>query len=68
MDQATYSIEHAKTARSKCKQCKVEIDKGQLRIGKHFPSERFTEGGSATEWRHPGTKKKNLFFITKLLI
>ena len=54
MEFAVHSIEHAKTGRSSCKQCKTTIEKDELRMGKTFPSERFTEGGKATEWRHPG--------------
>jgi hypothetical protein len=53
MAENTYSIEHAKTGRSKCKKCKSTIEKDELRVAKHFPSERFEEGGSATDWFHP---------------
>jgi hypothetical protein len=65
MENATYSVEHAKTARSKCKQCKVEIAKGELRIGKHFPSDFHEEGGTATEWRHPACMFQHLLRAKK---
>jgi hypothetical protein len=31
----------------------VVINKGELRVGRMYPSERFDEGGTATEWFHP---------------
>ena len=60
-----YSIEHAKTARSKCKKCKTQIEKDELRIGKHYPSERFEEGGSATDWFHPSCMFEHLKRVRK---
>jgi len=49
-----YSIEYAKTGRSACKnsKCKGKIEKDALRIGKKFPSSRFTDDGEQTDWYH----------------
>ncbi|KYR00475.1 SMAD/FHA domain-containing protein [Tieghemostelium lacteum] len=54
MSDAVYRVEYSKTGRSKCKnsKCKDTIEKGEMRIGKIFSSDRFTEGGQATDWFH----------------
>ena len=44
-----YSVEYAKSSRSKCKQCKGKIDNGALRIG----LERDLGDYSQTSWYHP---------------
>jgi len=51
-----YIIEYAKTARANCKlkSCKGTITKGELRVGKKFPSSRFTADGMAINWFHIG--------------
>lgn len=49
---STYSIEHAKSGRSKCKKCKEPIPKGALRIG--VETEDTTGAGyTSTSWTHP---------------
>ncbi|KAN0029725.1 hypothetical protein ACTA71_007861 [Dictyostelium dimigraforme] len=59
MSNNTYRIEYATTGRSSCKQakCKKQIEKGNIRIGAIFPSERFETDGVGTDWFHP-----NCFF------
>ncbi|KAN0015999.1 hypothetical protein ACTFIU_005949 [Dictyostelium citrinum] len=59
MSNNTYRVEYASTGRSSCKQakCKKQIEKGSVRIGAIFPSERFETDGVATDWFHP-----NCFF------
>ncbi|KAF2071785.1 hypothetical protein CYY_006892 [Polysphondylium violaceum] len=54
MSHNTYKIEYAATARSLCKasKCKKGIEKGELRIGKVYPSDRFEPDGVATDWFH----------------
>jgi len=37
MSETTYTIENAKSGRSKCKKCKGKIEKGEHRIGIHSP-------------------------------
>lgn len=32
--------------------CKKKIEKGELRVGKTYPNDRFTEGGTMTDWYH----------------
>lgn len=44
-----YSVEYAKSGRSKCKQCKGKIDSGALRLG----VERDLGDYSQTAWHHP---------------
>lgn len=46
-----YSIERAKSGRSKCKKCKVQIEKGELRLGTTVPAK---DGGDygMTSWTH----------------
>ncbi|KAH3742639.1 Poly(ADP-ribose) polymerase and DNA-Ligase Zn-finger region [Pelomyxa schiedti] len=54
--EASYVVEYAKSARAACKQKKCgdkSIPKGELRIGKVYSCERFTEGGVMTDWYHP---------------
>ncbi|PRP81603.1 hypothetical protein PROFUN_01110 [Planoprotostelium fungivorum] len=50
----TYSVEYAKSARSACKnnKCKKKIEKDAVRIAKKYPSDRFAEGGTQTDWFH----------------
>lgn len=52
-----FVTDYAKTSRAKCKEKKTctnkEIGKGELRIGKQFPSFFFGDGDLMTEWYHP---------------
>eukprot|EP00727_Mastigamoeba_balamuthi_P004120 m51a1_g13705 putative dna ligase 3-like (376) ;mRNA; r:76489-77931 len=61
---AKFVVEYAKTARATCKEKKEcpthTIEKGTLRIGKVYASDRFTEGGEQTEWYHPACIFANL--------
>jgi len=54
MSHNTYRIEYAATGRSLCKgsKCKKGIEKGEIRIGKVYPSDRFETDGVATDWFH----------------
>merc|ERR1712226_277081 len=49
-----YSIEYAKSAQAKCRQCEVKIEKGVVRISKlGFPDEAKKKGvGRVPRWRH----------------
>lgn len=46
-----YTVEYAKSNRSKCVACKAQIDKGSVRCGKLERSEKFD--GEFYVWRHP---------------
>ncbi|WVZ68912.1 hypothetical protein U9M48_017787 [Paspalum notatum var. saurae] len=48
-DEETVSVEYAKSARSTCKGCSVNIDKGALRVGVSFNDPR---GFENTKWYH----------------
>jgi len=54
MAQNNYYVEYATTGRATCKnkKCGKKIDKDILRIGKRFPSARFTDDGEQTDWYH----------------
>lgn len=47
-----YCIEYAKTGRSGCKKCKVQIEKGVPRIGKITPNPFSDDGGEMKVWYH----------------
>ena len=46
-------ISHDAPTQCKASKCRQPIAKGQLRLAKQYPSDRFEEGGSATDWFHP---------------
>lgn len=52
MSEARYCIEYAKTARSNCKKCKSQIDKGCCRIGKITANPFSDDGGEMKVWFH----------------
>ena len=57
----TLSLEYAKTSRSKCKNCKQNIEKNQIRIGTKIKM----QGHNSIQWKHifcfnPARKFKNI--------
>ena len=52
MSEARYCVEYAKTARSNCKKCKSQIDKGCCRIGKITANPFSDDGGDMKVWFH----------------
>jgi hypothetical protein len=64
---------HVEWGGGQCKltACKKKIEKGEVRVGKTFPNDRFTEGGTMTEWFHApcifqvGTHTRSLSCCTR---
>jgi hypothetical protein len=58
MQNARFRVEYATTGRAKCKAkaCahgNAVIGQGELRVARVVDSDRFSEGGTQTEWYHP---------------
>ena len=52
MADARYCVEYAKTGRSSCKKCKLQIEKGVARVGKITANPFSDDGGEMKQWYH----------------